>query len=366
MKVPYLFLKQENTEFKTEIMNSISNCLDNSYFILGPESKKFEENIAKLINVKYAIGVNSGTDALFLALKALNIGNGDEVITVANSFIATANVIKIAGAIPVFVDIKENGLIDETKIEGKITNKTKAIMPVHLSGKPCNMDEIMNIAKKYNLRVIEDAAQAITAKWQNKAVGSFDVGIFSLHPLKNLSACGDAGILTTNDKEIYEKILLLRNHGLKNRNEQEIIGYNSRLDELQASILNIKLNKLDNVTLKRRSNAELYQKLLQGISGINYIPYDKENEFSVYHTFIIRVKKRDELFKYLNENGIECKIHYPLTINEQREFTKYDKGDLIKTNKYKTEIISLPIHQYLTRDQIEFVVAKIRRFYGKF
>ena len=362
MKVPYLFLQQQNKELKDKILKKLSKDLDRSYFILGPEVKKFEKRFAELIGTKYAVGLNSGTDALFLALKSLDIGKGDEVITVANSFIATANVIKLAGAKPIFVDIKDNGLIDENKIEEKITKKTKAIMPVHLTGKPCNMTKIMKIARKYNLRVIEDSAQAIQAKWKNKNVGSFDIGAFSLHPLKNLSACGDAGVLTTNDKNVYEKIKLLINHGLKGRDIQEIIGYNSRIDELQASILNIKINYLNGITSKRRKNASLYSKLLKNIKGILYTPYDSKDEFSVYHTFVIRVKNRDKLKTYLEKNDIEAKIHYPIPINKQKTYKK-ERISLNNTNKFSKEILSLPIHQYLTLKQLKFVVKKIKEFY---
>lgn len=366
MKVPYLFLQYENKELIDELTNAARECFKESKFILGPNVGKFEKNLSEYIGVNFAIGVNSGTDAILLSLMANNVGNGDEVITVANSFIATSNVIKLLHAEPVFVDIKDNLLIDENLFEEKISEKTKAIIPVHLTGKPANMTKITKIADEYNIPVIEDCAQAIGAKWDEKKVGSFGIGCFSLHPLKNLSACGDGGIITTNDKEFYEKISKLRNHGLKDRNTIIMPGLNSRLDELQAAVLNVKRKYLDRTIKKRRELANKYKELFKEKSMIDllYFPYDTKNEFSVYHTYVVRVNKRDKLMKHLSEKGIETKIHYPKSIHRQKPYEN-NRYSLPKTELFEKQILSLPIHQYLNFEQIEYVVNSMREFYGK-
>src|SRR3989338_4250540 len=285
MKINFVELGKDNEDIKDELLKAIEGVLVSGKFILSEETRKFEENFARIIGTKYAIGVNSGTDALLLSMKALGIGKGDEVIVPANSFIASATSVALAGATPVFIDVKENYLIDEEKIEELVTKKTKAVMPVHLTGRPCDMEKISNIAEKH-----------------------------SLHPLKNLSACGDGGVITTNDEELYNKLLQLRNIGLKNRNEADILGYNSRLGSLQAAILNVKLKYLDDITKKRRKNASLYCQILEEkkIKEVRYIPADMKKEFAVYHTFIIQAEKRDELMKYLRNRGIETAIHYPI------------------------------------------------------
>lgn len=366
MKVPYLFLKQQNKELKHKILNKISSVLDSSMFILGSEVEKFEKNFANLIGTKYAVGVNSGTDALLLSLLASDIKNGDEVITVANSFVATANIITLIGAKPIFIDIKNDLLINEHLIEKKITKKTRAIMPVHLTGRPANMEVIMEISKKYNVAVIEDSAQAVLAKWNNKNVGSYGIGAFSLHPLKNLSACGDGGVVTTNDEAMYRNIKLLRNHGLKNRDCLEKIGINSRLDEIQAALLNIKIKKLPDITKKRRKNSEIYCKLFsqKNIKEVKYVPKDNDNTYSVYHTFIIRVENRDDLQKHLKKNGIETKVHYPIPIHQQPPYQAYNEQSLPNTKKYSGEILSLPIHQYLKEKQIKYTVDMIENYFN--
>lgn len=364
MKVPFIFLQQENNEFRNALLSKISTVLEKSNFILGDEVKTFEKSIADKYHFKYVLGVNSGTDALFLSLLANNISKNDEVITVSNSFIATANAISLIGAKPIFVDIKDNLLIDEEKIEESITLKTKALIVVHLTGKPANMHRITQIAKDYNLVLIEDSAQAIGAKYNNKFVGSFGIGCFSLHPLKNLSACGDAGIISLKTKLLFNKISALRNHGLINRNETSLVGYNSRLDEIQASILNVKINYIDEINNKRRQNAEYYYKALSSlnIDSLIYIPKDEKNEYSVYHTFIIRVKQRDKLLQYLLDNGIEVKVHYPLPIHQQRPYLNHN-FKLPKTEQFAKEIISLPIHQYLNQNHLDYVIEKIKDFY---
>lgn len=365
--IDYVNLGKDNEDIKEELLKSIEKLLVSGKFILGEETKKFEGNFARLVGTKYAVGVNSGTDALFLSMMALGIGKGDEVIVPANSFIASATSIALTDATPVFIDVKENYLIDEEKIDGLVTDKTKAIMPIHLTGRPCNMTKIADIAKKHSLHIIEDCAQAILAKWGNKQVGSFGIGCFSLHPLKNLSACGDGGMITTNDEKLYNKLLQLRNIGLKNRNEADILGYNSRLDSLQASILNVKLKYLDDVTKKRRKTASLYYQILKEkkIDGIRYVPKDMEKEFSVYQAFIIQAERRNELMEYLKRKGIETAIHYPIPIHKQKCFKYLGAKSLPNVELQAKMILSLPIHTHISEENIRFISDKIEGFYNK-
>jgi len=367
MKINFVELGKDNEDIKDELLKAIEDVLASGKFILGEETRKFEENFAKIIGTRHALGVNSGTDALFLSMKCLGIGKGDEVIVPANSFIASATSIALTGATPVFIDVKENYLIDEDKIDSLVSSKTKAVMPVHLTGMPCDMEKISNIAKKHSLHIIEDCAQAISAKWDNKKVGSFGIGCFSLHPLKNLSACGDGGIIAANDEKLYNKLLQLRNIGLKNRNEADILGYNSRLDSLQASILNVKLKYLDDVTKKRRKSASLYYQILKEkkIDGIRYIPKDMEKEFSVYQAFIIQVERRNELMEYLKRKGIETAIHYPTPIHKQKCFGYLKAKSLPNVEMQAKMILSLPIHAHLSEENIQFISDKIEGFYNK-
>lgn len=369
MRIHYTNIAEQHKAMKHELLAAVGKVLDSGRFILGDETKIFEENFSKLIGARYAIGVNSGTDALFLALKALGIKQGDEVITVSNSFLSTATSIAHTGATPVFVDVKENYLIDENLIEDKITDKTKVILPVHLTGRPCNMDTIMKIAGKHEIHVVEDCAQAVMAEWNSKKVGSFGIGCFSLHPLKTLSACGDGGVMTTNDGDLYAKLMQLRNIGLKNRNESDVLGFNSRLDDLHASILNIKLKHLEKWTEGRRNVAEKYFNRLQELKmkGINYIPRDHDKEYAVYHTFILNLEERDKFVEFLWQNGIEAKIHYPIPIHRQKCFSHLNISDedLPNTSRQAKQIISLPSYQELSDGQIDFICSKIREFYAK-
>lgn len=363
-KVPYINLKVQHADLKDELLSAFGRTLDNADFILGKEVGAFESAISKYCGTKYAIGVNSGTDALFLSLKAYGIGPGDEVITASNSFLASASVIVAVGAKPVFADIRADLNIDPAEIEKMITKKTKAIIPIHLTGKPADMDPINKLGRQYGIKVIEDSAQAIGAKYFSKMTGNLgDAGCFSTHPLKNLNACGDGGFVTTNDKELYKKILQLRNIGLKNRNESDIWGYNSRLDSIQAAILLIKLKYLNGWTKQRIVNAKHY---ISGLKDIVKVPEIKNNERSVFHTFIIQVDQRDQLQKYLGENGIETRIHYPIPIHLQKAARScgYKKGDYPVTERSAVRILSLPIYQGLSNTDLSYVVEKIRKFYG--
>ena len=294
MKVPFVNLGLQNRLIKDELLSIVSGLLDSGQFILGEDLARFEKSFAHLCGTTYAVGVANGTDALFLSMKVLGIGQGDEVITAPNSFLASASSICLAGATPVFADVREDFNIDPEQIRKVISPKTKAIIPVHLTGRPADLDAILSIAQEYHLAVIEDCAQAVCAEYNDKPVGSFgNLGCFSLHPLKNLSACGDGGVITTSNEDLYHQLLKARNHGLRNRDECEFWSYNSRLDNIQAAMLNVKLNKLSEWTARRRKIASYYY---ERISGLNLIaPADKSFEKSVYHTFIIQTVRRDEL-----------------------------------------------------------------------
>ncbi len=366
MEVKYIDLASQYKNNK-EIKSAINNILSNSQFILGSAVEEFEKNFACLCGTKYAVGVSSGTDALFLALKILGIGEGDEVITVPNSFLATVGAISITGAFPRLVDVQDDYNINPENIEKVINKKTKAIIPVHLTGNPADMKEINRIAKKYGLYVIEDACQAINASIDdNMKVGSFgDMAAFSLHPLKNLNTCGDGGVITTNSKKYYEQLLLYRNHGLVNRNEAIIFAYNSRLDTIKASVANLQLKNIDEVTNKRIKNAKIYDLELNELNKFIKIPNRKKNVKQVFHTYIIQADKRDKLIEYLSSNGIETKIHYPIPIHLMKasKIYGYIKGDFPITESQVKKILSLPIHHYLSRKQIMYVVKCIKKFY---
>ena len=343
--------------------------LKTGQFTLGPPVSEFQEKLAKLCQTKYAIGLNSGTDALFLSLKALNIGPGDEVITAPNSFIATAATIANVGARPAFVDVNAQYNINPDLVEAAITPKTKAIIPVHLTGNPADMPKILDIAQKHNLHVIEDACQAIGAAINDQLVGSFGItGCFSLHPLKNLNVWGDGGAIVTDSEETFEKIMMLRNHGLKNRDECVIFGYNSRLDSLQAIVGNRLMNDLDHITNARTRNAQIYDEALSKLSEFITVPPRKSNVKQVFHTYVIQVKKRDQLYKYMLDNGIEVKIHYPIPIHlqEAAKHLGYKKGDFPVCEAQAESIITLPVHQHLTHDELSYVIYKIREFYKNY
>lgn len=335
-------------------------------FVMGPEVEKFESDFAALCQTPFALGVNSCTDAIFLALKALDIGQGDEVITVPNSFVATTGAIVAAGARPVFVDVGLDYNIDVELIERAITQRTKAILPVHLTGNPADMVKIMRIAQKNDLYVVEDAAQAVMASIDGKRVGSFgDIGCFSLHPLKNLNVCGDGGVLTTRSRKMYEKLRLLRNHGLKTRDKVEFFGYNSRLDTLQAAVAGYLIRNLPSVTRRRVRNAELYDKGLRSLSDFVILPPRRKNVTQVFHTYVVRVKNRKGLMKYLSEHGVGTKIHYPILIHLQKPCQRlgYKKGDFPVCESQAWSILSLPVHQYLTEIEIEYVINCIKGYY---
>ena len=366
MKVPYSYLDKQFVG-REDLIDEIRALVKTGQFTLGPAVERFEENFAKFCGVKYAIGMNSGTDALIMILRALGIGPGDEVITVPNSFFATAAAIDVVGAKVVFVDVNDEYLMDPEKLEGAINSKTKAIMPVQWGGNMADMPAICKIAKKYGLYVIEDAAQAVDADINGKKAGAWGYAAgFSFHPLKNLNGWGDGGMVTTNDKKLAEKLKLLRNHGLKDRDHCEFFAYNCRLHSIQAVLLNKLLEDIVLISDKRIVNANLYYELLSGVDGVT-LPPRRENVRRIYHTFIIQVEKRDELVKFLEANEIEVKVHYPIPLHLQKaaRHLGYKKGDFPNCEKQAKRIMTLPVHQFLTQDQIFFVAEKIKEFYSK-
>ncbi len=363
MKIHYVSLVNQWESEKDDLMPIVEKVLSRGLYVNAPEIDQFEEKVAELCNTKYAVALNSGTDALTLALYLVGVKRGDEVITVPNSFIATTAVIVHLGAKPIFVDVGQDQNINVDLIEKAITKKTKAILPVHLTGRIADMNKILKIAKKYNIPVVEDAAQAIGSLYYNEPSGSFGkVGCFSTHPLKNLNSCGDGGFITTNDKSIYEKAEILRSHGLVSRDESTHFGFVSRMDSLQAAILKYRLMKLKDVIMKRRENAKFYFNNLND----KYIklPFEKKCEFNTYHTFVIEVDKRDVLQNYLKENNIITGIHYPIPIHLQPAASKlgYKKGDFPIAERQSNRILTIPVHQYLTIRDLEEIVKKINCF----
>ena len=366
MKIPYVNLNLQWRKEKSSLIKIINQALERDSWVGGRNIYQFEKNIARLCKTKYAASLNSGTDALTLGLHLLGVRRGDEVITVPNSFVASVSVIVHLGAKPVFIDVLPDQNMNPELLEKAITKKTKAIMPVHLTGRMAEMFEINQIARKYNIPVIEDAAQAIGSLYNNKPAGSLGaIGCFSAHPLKNLNAIGDAGYLTTNNKKIYEKVIELRSHGIVNRDIIKKFGYVSRMDNLQAAVLNYRLKNLKKIIEKRRKNAELYNEYLD--KKYVFFPNEKKYQYNSYHTFVIQVDKRDQLKKYLEKNNIMTSIHYPVPIHLQpaAKYLGYRKGSFKQAENQAARILTLPINQYLNFAQIKRVCDKINYFYLK-
>ncbi|MBI4982946.1 MAG: DegT/DnrJ/EryC1/StrS family aminotransferase [Candidatus Omnitrophica bacterium] len=369
MKIQFSDLGLQHKEIKKDIMQSVNKVLKKGDFILGDDVRLFEEEFAKFCNTKYAVGVSSGTAALFLACLSIGVGPQDEVIVPSFTYIATALGVSYTGAKPVFVDIEEDTYnIDINKIKSAITKNTKAIMPVHLYGHPANMPAIMKIAKEYNLKVIEDAAQAHGASikmedgsW--KVTGGIgDIGCFSFYPSKNLGALGDGGMVVTNDKEIYKKLLMFRDYGRISKYEHAIIGYNSRLDTLQAGILRAKLKKLNSWNNMRIKAASIYNKLLGEIEGV-VVPMVLSTVKHVYHVYAIRSKKRDELFNGLKDSGVSAIIHYPIPLHLQKAYEDlgHKTGDFPVSEKIAQEIMSIPMYPHIKEKEIKYVVNVIKK-----
>ena len=364
--IPLVDLTAQYHSIKKEIDSAVLSTLESGHFILGPQVTKFEEDVASLLGLKFGIGLASGTDALILALRALDIGAGDEVIMPAYTFFATAGTVMSVGATPVFVDVdSQTYQIDVSKIESAITSKTKAIIPVHLYGHPAEMNPILEIARKHNLKIIEDNAQGFGAEYLGKKTGSFgEIGCLSFFPTKNLGAFGDAGMVVTNDSALAERMRMLRTHGWKKKYYSEEVGYNSRLDAIQAAILQAKLPYLNDWNEKRRELAKRYDEQLKPLGIV--VPIEKEWAKHVYHLYIIRSEKRDALQKFLKEKGIASEVYYPLPPHLSVPCKKfgYKEGDFPHAEKASKETLALPLYPELTWSQQDEVIAAVRAFVG--
>jgi dTDP-4-amino-4,6-dideoxygalactose transaminase len=367
MQIKYYKIDKEFLRIKKSFLNKVYNLGKSGNFILGRNVENFEKKICNILKVKYTIGVANGTDALELALKAINIKAKDEVITTSNTFISTANAILNVGAIPIFVDVDKNFNINPDLIEKKITKRTKAIIPVHLNGMPCCMKKIIKISKKYKLKIIEDSAQAILSSYNKKYVGTIgDIGCFSLHPTKNLGVVGDGGFITTNNKKIFEKILLLRNHGLNNHQINLLSGRNSRLDEIQSIFALEKIKFLKKDITKRQEIAQKYNKYLK-----SYLTIPSTDccgaVVHTYHRYVVLSEYRNKLFKFLRKKGIDVKIHYKLNIHDQPYYKKilinFQKKSLKNTDTLSKKMISLPCNHFMTNNEVNFVIKNIKDFY---
>jgi dTDP-4-amino-4,6-dideoxygalactose transaminase len=364
MQVQFVDLKAQYRRIGSEINAAVQTVMENTNFILGKEVQQFEADFAKFCNTKHCIGVASGTEALHLAVRALGFGAGDEVITAANTYIATALGISFAGATPVLVDADPASYnIDVSKIEKAITKRTKAIIPVHLCGQPADMDPILEIARKHNLKVIEDAAQAHGSEYKGRRCGSMgDMNCFSFYPGKNLGAYGDGGAITTNDPELAERIMLLRNYGQKVKYHHLLKGYNCRLDTMQAAVLSVKLKYIEKWNEQRRQHAALYNELFKDTPVVT--PQEMSYGKHIYHIYMIRVRDRDGLQNHLSAHGVSTVIHYPIPIHLQKAYEDlgYKEGSFPIAERYAKEILSLPMFPELTDEQIHYGVDKVKEY----
>ena len=365
MKVPYVNVGLQWKKEKKNLLQVIENVLKSGNYV-DPDSEEvvtFENNIKKICGTKFAVSLNSGTDALTLGLCLIGVRRGDEVITPSNSFISSTSVITHVGAKPVFVDVLRDQNIDPEMIEKAITKKTKAIMPVHLTGRVAEMKEIIKISEKYKIPIIEDAAQSIGSKYYGRPSGSFGkVGCFSAHPLKNLNGIGDCGFLTTSDKKLFLSAKKMRNHGLQDRNIVKNFGFLSRMDVIQAAVLNYRIKNLSGIVSSRRKNADFYFKNLDRKKF--EVIEEKKYQFNTYHTFVIQTDRREKLKKYLFKNDIGTAIHYPIPIHLQpaAKYLGYKKGSFPNTEKQSRKILTLPIHQNLKKSDLEKIVNIMNKF----
>ena len=368
MRIPLVDLKAQYNSIKKEIDIAIQNVINETAFIKGKYVRRFEVEYAEVYGVKHCISCANGTDAIYITLKSLGIGKGDEVITVANSWISTSETITQTGATPVFVDIEpEYYTIDASRIEEKITPKTKAIIPVHLFGQPAEMDVILDICNRYGLFMVDDCAQAHFAEWKGQKVGTYGIaGTFSFFPGKNLGAYGDAGAIITNDDDFAEQARMFANHGAKQKHHHEFEGINSRMDGIQAAILSVKLPYILKWNQKRLENALYYSELLEEVDKV-ITPKQHPDVKHVFHLYVIRTERRNELQSFLKENGISSGLHYPtpLPLLKAYEYLKHNHSDFPIVYKYKDEILSLPIYPELEFNQIDYIVCKIKEFFGK-
>ncbi len=363
MKVPFFDAIRQYHEIEQEINSAVLKVLASGKFVLGEEGINFEKKLAQFIGVKYGVAVNSGTDALKIALRALGVGAGDEIITVSNTAVPTVSAIRELRAIPVFVDINEYFLIDANKIEEKITSKTKVIVAVHLYGQPADIKKIMDIAEKHKIKVVEDCAQAIGAEINGQRVGSFgDASCFSFYPTKNLGAYGDGGLILTNDENLEHQMKMLRFYGMEKTYYAYFEGFNSRMDEVQATILSVKLKHLEKWNNRRREIADFYLKNIKNEKII--LPALSENVKHVFHLFVVRTKERDTLKQHFEKNEIGVAIHYPFPIHLQKAygFLNYKAGDFPNSEKAASEILSLPMFPELTNEELNQVVEIANAF----
>lgn len=367
VKVPWSYLPYQFDEnCFADIFANMKALVESGDYTLGTPLSKFENSFAKALKVKHAIGVNSGTDALKLALVALGIGHGDEVITAANTFIATVGAINEIGAIPVLVDCTDDFCLDTAQVTQAITSKTKAIIPVHLTGKVANIKSILEIASHYNLFVVEDACQCMYGKFEDKHTGTYgNAGAFSLHPLKALNVWGDGGVIVTNDDELNQKLRLIRNHGLENRDEISMLGVNSRLDTLHAVIGNWLIDSLPDISNSRTALGNYFLERLKEIKQLK-LPISHSDRTHVFHLFIVFSERRDELYRFCSERGIEVKVHYPIPLYLQEGLKPlgYKHGDFPVTDEHAKTMISFPLHQHLNKDHIDYMVTVIKEFYA--
>jgi dTDP-4-amino-4,6-dideoxygalactose transaminase len=366
MKIPFLNFGATHQPMKMEMMNAFEKVYDSNWFVLGEQVKSFESNYAAFNQVQHCVAVSNGLDALHIALKTLNIGPGDEVIVPSNTFIATVLAVSYVGATPIFVEPNMHTYnIDPSKIEAAITSKTKAIMPVHLYGQACEMTEIMRIADKYNLKVIEDNAQAQGATYQDKVTGSFGhINGTSFYPGKNLGALGDAGGITTNDLQLAENAKVLSNYGTRVKYVNDEIGFNMRMDECQAAFLNVKLNYLSTWIKQRQEIANWYNHYLSNIEGL-ILPFVAENATHTYHLYVVRTEMRDKLMNYLSEHEIGTLIHYPIPPHLQKAYANlgFSKGDFPIAEEIADTCLSLPIWPGIKEEEVEFIAQKIKQFF---
>jgi aminotransferase EvaB len=370
MHVPYSYLERQFEDVEP-YLDDLRKFVKTTDFTIGAELDRFEKRFAALHNAPHAIGVGTGTDALAMSLKVLGIGAGDEVITCANTFIATIGSIVQAGATPVLVDSENGYVIDPNKIEAAITDKTKAIMPVHYTGNLADMPRIKEIADKHNLEIVEDACQTILGNIDGKHAGTWGAtAAFSLHPLKNLNVWSDAGVIITHSDELANKLRLYRNHGLTDRDTCVEYGINCRMDTIQAVIANRLMNQLEDLTTRRIAIAHQYDAAFADLSQYIDVPVRRKGVNHVFHIYVLRVKHRDALLQHLKDSGIEAKIHYPIPMHLQpaAKHLGYKKGDFPMAEAHGQSVITFPAHPYLTNEEIDYVISTVRNFYteGKF
>jgi len=358
MDVPYIDLPAQHAPLKDDILDAVEEVLEHGWFILGEEVTRFEERVAEYLGVPHVVGVGSGTDALELAMRARGIGEGDEVITVSHGWISTASAIHLVGATPVFADVDpDTMLMDPADLEEVLTERTEAVVPVHLNGFPCDLDPIREFCRAHDLALIEDCAQALGTHYDGELVGTDEIGCFSLHPLKVLSACGDAGMIAVRDDGDAERLRRLRNNGRESREVFPHISDNSRLDTLQAAILLVKLDHLEDWIRARRRHSAAYREALDGV--VELPPRERGDDRAIYTMFVIRHPRRDAIQQHLADRGIDAKIHYPYGIHQQAPFERYADRALPATESVVSEILSLPVYPEMTDAQRDAVIEGV-------